>query len=159
MEHSPCCKPEVDGEFRFGKAVQMVANRFRRLGDENLSHHAINLSQLRVLGYLSRFGEEREVFQKDLEEAFGVRRSSVTSILQNMEKSGYLVREASPRDARVKAVRLTEKGKALDESLRHFMQNLEEQMMEGLSDAEKKTVQKALGQMLANLENSERNRV
>jgi len=148
-----------DGEFRFGKAVQMVANRFRRLGDENLSNHDISISQLRILGYLARFGEERDVYQKDLEEEFGVRRSSVTGILQNMEKRGLLARTASDHDARVKKVLLTEKGKALDAELRSYIRSLEDALMDGVSREEREVLQRALVKMLYNLEETERKRV
>ncbi len=159
MEKDILKKTSSNGTFRFGKAIQMVANQFRRLGDENLSKHSINVSQLRILGYLRAHEKEGKVFQKDLEEAFGVRRSSVTSILQNMEKSGYLIREGTPEDARVKAVRLTEKGEELDASLIRYIHSLEEEMLQGITPEEKELLAGALMKMLENLEQCERKKV
>lgn len=150
-------KKKETEEFRFGRSIQRVGNLFRRLADENLSQHGINISQLRILGYLSRFEEGGEICQRDLEEAFGVRRSSITSILNNMEKSGYLVRRVSPDDARVKKVSLTEKGKELDESLRNYIHSLEEKLLDGIPPAETEVVKKCLERMLENLEETERN--
>jgi DNA-binding MarR family transcriptional regulator len=150
-------KKEEAEEFRFGKNIQRVGNLFRRLADDNLSHLGINISQLRILGYLSRFGEDGEVCQRDLEEAFGVRRSSVTSILNNMEKSGYLVRRVSSEDARVKKVSLTEKGKALDESLRSYIYSLEGRLLDGITPEESEVMKRCLVKMLENLEETERN--
>lgn len=152
-------KGEASEEFRFGRTAQILSNLFRRLADENLASHGINVSQLRILGYLSRFDGEKDVYQKDLEEAFGIRRSSVTSILQNMEKSGYLCRESSSEDARVKKVVLTQKGRKLDESLRNFIHALEESMMEGIPEEDRACVKRSLTQMLSNLEQIERNQV
>ncbi len=148
-----------DEEFRFGRALGQANVRFRRLGDLNLSRHGINISQLRILGYLARNEEKGEIYQKDLEEAFGVRRSSVTSILQNMEKSGYLVRESSQRDARVKRVVLTQKGRELDQTLLRYIHSLEEEMLSGFSPEEKASLQGYLVRIISNLENIEGGKV
>ncbi len=46
-----------------------------------------------IFGYLYE-NREREVFQRDVEAAFSIGRSSVTNILSLMEKKGYLLRES-----------------------------------------------------------------
>ncbi|MFR4477725.1 MAG: MarR family transcriptional regulator [Ruminococcus callidus] len=54
-------------------------------------------------GYLLRYlyeNQERDVFQRDIEKAFSISRSSVTVTLQLMEKNGLIRREA-PRGARL----------------------------------------------------------
>ena len=144
-------------EFRFGREVQNVANRFRRLGDENLQKEGITISQLRVIAYISGHGEE--VCQKSLEEHFDIRRSSVTGLLQNMEKSGLLVRCSSRSDARVKLVSLTEKGKTLDEKLWNYIHGLESELMQGFSNEEKELLSVFLQRMLENLDRIERSRI
>lgn len=144
-------------EFRFGREVQNVANRFRRLGDENLQKEGITISQLRVIAFVSFHGDG--VCQKSLEEHFDIRRSSVTGLLQNMEKSGLLVRRSSETDARVKIVSLTEKGKALDEKLQSYIQGLESDLMQGFDPDEKKLLSSFLQRMLKNLDKIERSRV
>lgn len=142
--------------FRFGRAMQMVSVRFRRLADDNLSKYNISVSQLRVLAYLSR--KEGPVFQRELEEELGIRRSSITELLQNMEKSGYLQRENSPQDGRVKALFLTPKGQELDRKLKMYLHNLEEMMMAGISPEEKQVFQETILKMIENLEQIERSR-
>lgn len=159
MMQKPDGKAKEREEFRFGRALQKINTRFRRMGDENLSKHGINFSQLRILAHLSKNEGKGEIYQKDLEEAFGIRRSSVTSILQNMEKAGYLSREGSLKDARVKRVVLTEKGKALDRSLLDYIHNLEEEMLLGFSPDEKENLKEMLLRVLENLETAERKKV
>ena len=44
---------------------------------------------------------DREVFQRDVERAFSITRSTVTNILQLMEKKGYIRRVSVPQDARL----------------------------------------------------------
>jgi DNA-binding MarR family transcriptional regulator len=144
-------------EIRFGREIQKLANRFRRLGDENLQKEGITFSQLRVIAYISKNSEA--VLQKELEEFLGIRRSSVTSLLQHMEKSGILARSISKEDSRIKTIFLTEKGKKLDEDLKNYIQLLEEHMLAGFSDEEKDALRAFLARMQNNLEETERSRV
>lgn len=146
-------------EFRFGREILKLGNRFRRLGDENLQKEGITFSQLRVIAYISKNSEEKEVLQRDLEEFLGIRRSSVTSLLQHMEKSGFLERSLSSANARIKTIALTEKGKLLDESLKHHVHLLEETMLFGFSEKEKEALRGYLIRMQNNLEETERSRV
>lgn len=144
-------------EFRFGKEVQNISNRFRRLADENLQKEEITISQLRVIAFISKKGKNGTVYQKELEDHLCVRRSSVTSLLQNMEKNGILTRGGSEKDARIKTLILTEKGKKLDEKLIYYINTLEENLMDGFSPEEKEVLQGYLLRMVENLESIERN--
>ena len=58
-----------------------------------------------ILAYLYEC-RDREVFQR----AFSITRSTVTNILQLMEKKGYIRRVGVPQDARLKRLVLTEEG-------------------------------------------------
>ena len=55
------------------------------------------------------------VFQRDIEREFSITRSTVTNILQLMERKGYIERQSVPQDARLKMLVLTEKGRELHE--------------------------------------------
>ena len=159
MNKKPLPKSDERREMRLGRVLQKINVCFRRMGDENLSNHGISLSQLRILAYLAKNEDEGDVYQKDLEEAFGIRRSSVSSILQNMEKAGLLSREGTRHDARVKKVVLTEKGKELDRSLLDYIHSLEEEMLCGFSREEREQLKGMLLRVLENLETAERNKV
>ena len=62
-----------------------------------------------ILAYLYN-SRDREVFQRDIERAFSITRSTVTNILQLMEKKGYIRRVSVPQDARLKRLILTDAG-------------------------------------------------
>ena len=62
-----------------------------------------------ILGYLCR-NEHKDIFQKDIEAEFKICRSTVTNILQLMERKGYIERRSVPQDARLKQLVLTEEG-------------------------------------------------
>ena len=67
-----------------------------------------------IIEYLYRHREE-QVFQRDIEREFSITRSTVTNILQLMEKKGYIERQSVPQDARLKQLILTEQGIQLHE--------------------------------------------
>ena len=62
-----------------------------------------------IIEYLYRHREE-PVFQRDIEREFSITRSTVTNILQLMERKGYIQRLSVPQDARLKQLVLTEEG-------------------------------------------------
>ena len=62
-----------------------------------------------IIEYLSRHRDE-PVFQRDIEREFSITRSTVTNILQLMERKGYIRRLSVPQDARLKQLVLTEEG-------------------------------------------------
>ncbi len=68
-----------------------------------------------------------DVYQKDIEKEFSLRRSTATEILKLMEKNGLIIKKSVPTDARLKKLVLTDK--ALDEHAR---------AMEGIKAMEKK---------------------
>ena len=62
-----------------------------------------------IIEYLYRHRDE-QVFQRDIEREFSITRSTVTNILQLMERKGYIRRQSVPQDARLKQLVLTEEG-------------------------------------------------
>ena len=62
-----------------------------------------------IIEYLYRHRDE-PVFQRDIEREFSITRSTVTNILQLMERKGYIRRQSVPQDARLKQLVLTEEG-------------------------------------------------
>lgn len=71
----------------------------------------------RIVCYLNNRRDEN-VYQRDIEEKFGIRRSTATRLLQLMESNGLIVRESVSSDARLKKITITEKGIAFDAQVR-----------------------------------------
>lgn len=86
-----------------------------------------------IVRYLYDHGEE-DVFQKDLESQFSVRRSTMTTILQLMEKNGLIKKESVSRDARLKKLILTPAAIEMQDRIRFGIDTLEAKMREGISD-------------------------
>lgn len=123
-----------------------VAPEIRRLDHmmaRNMEAHArenkvdeVTMMHGWIIRYLSEQGDEIEVFQKDVEKRFGIGRSTVTNIIQLMEKKGYLKREAVERDARLKKLVLTEKGRNHHIQMEHLIDQLSVETAEGITDEE-----------------------
>ncbi|MBQ3866558.1 MAG: MarR family transcriptional regulator, partial [Clostridia bacterium] len=84
VEKGNCAVPD-DGRIHLIRRFQAIGHKLKRLGDENLAEKGLTFSQLRVLAHLLRRRGEDPVLQRELEEALGIRRSSVTALLQNLE--------------------------------------------------------------------------
>ena len=61
-----------------------------------------------LLGFLCH-NRDQEIFQKDLEEAFYIRRSTASRLLKRLEEEGFVMRCSVSRDARLKQVMATPK--------------------------------------------------
>ena len=95
-----------------GYAIGRTARILYRLLDGNLRSLVLSFSQVNVLGYLAaKHARGEECTQKLIAtECCSTRPSSVTGLLQALERQGYIERRAG-EDARVKCVALTERGK------------------------------------------------
>ena len=78
-----------------------------------------------IIGYLYRH-RDAAVFQRDIEREFSITRSTVTNILQLMERKGYIERRSVPQDARLKRLVLTEKGACIHEKTMQSLHQTDE---------------------------------
>jgi MarR family transcriptional repressor of mepA len=90
----------------------------------------------RIMG-LIYFNSDRDIFQRDVEQAFKITRSSVTSVVQLMEKNGYISRQPVPYDARLKKLVLTDKGMEAHEKALRAMCRVEGMVSSALTESEK----------------------
>lgn len=88
-----------------------------------------------VLAYLFH-NMGRDVFQKDLEEAFSIRRSTVSKTLKIMEQKELIRRECVDYDARLKKLILTDKAHELNKMVISDMKKLSAKLTDNLNDEE-----------------------
>ena len=105
-----------------------------------------------IIGYLHRNRGQKEIFQRDIEAEFLIRRSTATVILQLMEKNGMIVREAVPYDARLKKIVLTEQGIKRFEEVKTEIQKVETKLQNGLTQEEKNAFFAIMDKIKKNLE-------
>jgi len=126
----------MNREIYIGKKIIILSKRIHRKLDNGTSKYGITGVQSRILGFISHNSEKKDIFQKDIEEELDIRRSSVTSVLQLMEKNGYIQRVSVSTDARLKKIILTEKGKEIQKNVRNLILEFEKSLTDELSDEE-----------------------
>lgn len=105
----------------------------------------------RYFGLLSYIEANPGQLQTVLAEAVALRRSSLVSIIDQLEKEGLIERRPVPGDRRANQVWLLQAGKDVVMRLRKEGKEHEEQATQGMSDEEIEAVSKGLDKIIANL--------
>ena len=92
--------------------------------------------QFAIVSFIAKESTERDVFQKDLEQKFDIRKSTVTGILNTMERDGLLLRETVPYDARLRKMILTDKALQAKKNTEQVIDSVESQLSKGLTEEE-----------------------
>ena len=107
--------------------------------------------QHRIIHYLLDRSQEDEVYQKDLEKVFNIRKSTATEMLQLMEKKGFLYRQCSAKDARMKKIVPTEKAVAVQRAVGENIHETEACLRRDIPEEDFQTCMKVLKKMAENL--------
>ena len=138
-------------ERHLGKEIIALSNLIKRRMRVASEALGITDTQARVIQYISEESEKREVFQKDIEDTFCVRRSSVTQIIQLLERDGFIVRESVERDARLKKLVVTKKGYQIEKVMKKQIQDMEAELEENISPQEKEMLNNILYKIRKNI--------
>ncbi|NLP46908.1 MAG: MarR family transcriptional regulator [Epulopiscium sp.] len=135
-----------------GKMIYILSKQMKRQFDKSVSKNEITSIQARIMHYILEHSPERDIFQKDIEEEFNIRRSSATGILKLMEKNRMIKREIVSYDARLKKIILTEKALKMEEEIAYDIQRLEKKLIKDISEEEIEIFSKVVDKILKNLE-------
>lgn len=112
-----------------GPKIGILSHIMRRRIDQIAEDHGLSGPQSRILHYIAVESQKREVFQRDVENAFHIRRSSVTSLVQHLEKNQLIERVSVKRDARLKKLVLSQKGQKVQEEIGKRIIDFEESLL------------------------------
>ena len=115
--------------------INKLSKKIRRYCDRNASEMGLTGTQGRVLCYIFITSQWQDIYQRDIEDVFEIRRSTATGILQLLERDGYIERVSVPTDARLKKI-LTDKAKELQTLVIHETERAEQMLKTGLSEDE-----------------------
>ncbi len=118
--------------------LRVLTNLIRQ---KTFSHETLNEVGpiLGSQGYIIKFlsdNQGKDVFQKDIEKTFKIRRSTVTDAINRMEKGGLIKRESVNFDSRLKKISLTEKGIAVHNIIDKSFKNTENELKSALTKQE-----------------------
>ncbi len=104
-----------------------------------------------IIGFIAQ-NSNKDVFQRDIEEKFSIRRSTVSSMIKLMEKKGLVVRESVAYDARLKKLTLTPKAWEMHNQMLLNLDEDEKKLKQNLSDEELDNLFKTLEKIRKNAE-------
>lgn len=137
----------TNGGFLIGKIKQIQGRVFEKM----LAEHGIsqfNGAQGRILFVL--WGRDG-IPIRDLAEETGLARTTLTGMLDRLETSGHVVREADPEDRRSIRIRLTDQARGLREQYDAVSAEMGEVFYRGFRDEEILEFERNLGRILENL--------
>ncbi len=135
-----------------GGLIHKVAHKMKREIDHANQKLGVSGVQGRIIGYVRCESKNRDVFQKDIEEHFELRGSSVTSTLQNLEKMGFIVRESIPTDQRLKRIVLTKKALDIHNQITKNIELVEKEAFSSINKEEEQLLSDLLKRILNNIE-------
>lgn len=135
-----------------GGLIHKVAHKMKREIDHANQKLGVSGVQGIIIGYVRCESKNRDVFQKDIEEHFELRGSSVTSTLQNLEKMGFIVRESIPTDQRLKRIVLTKKALDIHNQITKNIEQVEKEAFSSINKEEEQLLSDLLKRILNNIE-------
>ena len=128
----------MDSPRSIGKELRMVSNMMRRkIHNSETARELENVTGMHgwALAFLCDH-RDRDVFQRDIESEFRLRRSSATNLLQLMEKNGLIVKEEVPTDKRLKKLILTPLAIEKQKKMALCIDELDKKIKSGISEDE-----------------------
>lgn len=109
-------------------------------------------TQMRIIDYILQ-NEGKKVYQKDLEQAFNLRRATISEVLKTMEKNNTIVREISKDDNRTKEIKLSKESKKIFDMSKKRILELEKVIIKDIDSSDLKTFTSVINKMKENIEN------
>ena len=138
--------------YELGRNVHMLSRLLKRNTDIEVTKYGITGVQSAMIGFIYEQSRKKDVFAKDIEKAFDLRRASSAGLIQNMERNGLIKREMVGNDARLKKIVLTEKALELRKKLDKSIKNMEKKKQDGLTKEEVEKYIELTKKMAKNLE-------
>ena len=135
-----------------GAWINLLSHKVKTRLNATLQDIGITGVQSRVIYYILVHCQEGPVFQRDVESAFGLSRSTATGILQLLEKNGIIRKESVDSDARLKSLVPTQRAAELDAQVRACLRETDLMLTRGLSDGQVQLFKEMAAQMLHNLD-------
>lgn len=124
----------------------------RKIFAESKHHNNICLSpvQIGIIKYMIKHKNEK-IYQKDIEKELYLRRSTVSGILQTMEKNELIKRIDSNKDARSKEIIVTDKTINMANKMKNKFLEFEQLLCENIKEEDLEIFFKVTNQIKENL--------
>lgn len=138
-----------------GKVINKISNRLRRRSVALQEKLGMSGAQGNILNYILVDGRKRPVYQKDIEKEFGLRPSTATEALKNLEAKGLICRISEKQDGRLKRIELTSKAEEIRHLITSQIAESENLLLKGITEEERRIFIEIGKKMLKNLDEAE----
>ena len=138
-----------------GKVINKISNRLRRRSVALQEKLGMSGAQGNILNYILVDGRKRPVYQKDIEKEFGLRPSTATEALKNLEAKGLIFRISEKQDGRLKRIELTSKAEEIRHLITSEIAESENLLLKGITEEERRIFIEIGKKMLKNLDEAE----
>ncbi len=135
-----------------GMWINIVSHKLKKQVNITMQSLGLTAMQSHVMHYILVKCADGPVFQRDVESAFGMNRSTATGILQVMEKNGLISRESVASDARLKSLIPTEKAQQLDAKIGEYLRQTEQRITQDMTEEQVEGFINAAERMAENID-------
>ncbi len=140
-----------------GFKIRMLSNLIKRDVEKEKDAQGLTLPK-GINGWAIAYfydHSDEDIFQKDFESEFSIRRSTASNILKTMEQNGFINRVSVESDARLKKIVLTEKAVNVHKAVLASINRREERLRCGLTETEIEAFLKTADRLIANMEEND----
>ncbi len=135
-----------------GRSIHILSRQIKRKIDEAVIKYNVTSVQCGFIEYISYESKKGNVYAKDIEKKFNMRRATVAEILSLMEKNGLIERKLNEQDARLKQIILTERSLEIKNSIKKEVKKVEKLLRKDFTEQELTNFMNILKKMSDNLE-------
>ncbi len=138
-----------------GNQMRILNNYIRQVGckrGENMAMQNITMLHMEILSYLLDH-QSQPVFQKEIEGEIEIGKSTLSEVINVMEKKDLLKRIPLKTDGRYRELILTETGKKIATLFEEEVEKFNEKLCAGISDEELKICINIIERMTENVKN------
>ncbi|MEE0965688.1 MAG: MarR family transcriptional regulator [Bacilli bacterium] len=132
-----------------GKTLMIAQNHVVRLFEKMKNDTILPRSQGRILRFIYN-NKERDIYQKDIENEFNLRRSSATEILQKLESIHMIKRMSDGNDKRIKKIQITKEGEKIAQDMIYNIQKVEKILHQDILQEDLEIFFKVIDRMIEN---------
>lgn len=140
---------EENNKEDIGLLLKKITDGIRSSADRAFAAYGLTGTQLQYLDCLAQCGGSAS--QRELEERFGVSHPTVIGIVSRLREKGFVTVTPDERDRRSRIVRLTQKAYDAGEALRRGKMQMDQRLVEGFAEEEKKQLRGYLLRVLDNV--------
>ncbi len=140
----------MNGEYRVGQLLSRAQWAMKQHVNFRLKERGLGYVTIGFLGALEALWSENALNMGQLAERAGLEKSTITGLIDRMERSGLIRREADRNDRRAIRILLTPKGESVKDDVAAAVRLAYEDLAVGLTAAEVDTAVKVLEGLIEN---------